>query len=335
MYQNKFVCAIKVGGRILREVNGTVQIPFGSEYSVYLKNMNSVRAKVKLEIDGNKATDTWLVIPGNTSLDLERFLNGNNQQGRRFKFIERTAQIESHRGIGGEDGLVRVEFQVETVQPVVTVPRYESYPVPVPYYVPRPWPVPPHTPWIEWRYSGTTTNADPGDLEYSIGTYTSSVSPATEGSAAPPTGGGGTTSSSIPRAGGQHTNSGTHKISRRARAVGSSAAGPARQGRAPFASYDEVMPMAMPMAGAAAPAAEVGEAGITVQGSMSNQRFITVPDFKSGPSEVMVLQLRGIVGNAVVTRAVTVKTKVTCGTCGTKSKSGIEFCGGCGAALSA
>ena len=47
-------------------------------------------------------------------LDLERSIkNGNLTEGNRFKFIERTGSVEKHRGIGIEDGLVRIEFQFE------------------------------------------------------------------------------------------------------------------------------------------------------------------------------------------------------------------------------
>ena len=161
MYQNKLVLALKVAGKILREQNGAVQIPFGSEYTVFVKNLNARRAKVKLSIDGTDATsDTWLVVGPNATLELERFIvNGNFNEGRRFKFIERTADIEEHRGIKSDDGLVRCEFQVERA--VVDVPVYREYdvPVPRPYYQPQPWdrrwPYPP-TPWRKMTASASS-----------------------------------------------------------------------------------------------------------------------------------------------------------------------------------
>lgn len=124
MYSNKLVTAIKVNGKILRENSGVVTLPFGAEYSILLKNLNSVRALVKVSVDGIDATEgTWLILPANGSIDLERFIrNGNFNSGNRFKFIERTATIEDHRGIGAEDGLVRVEYKAEVVavqQPIV------------------------------------------------------------------------------------------------------------------------------------------------------------------------------------------------------------------------
>lgn len=119
MYSNKFVCCVKANGKILREFNDNVYIPFGSEYSILLKNLNTVRALVNVDIDGNSATDnTSLVINPNSELDLARFIkNGNLTTGNRFKFIERSAQIEEYRGIGVEDGIIRIEFQFEKITP--------------------------------------------------------------------------------------------------------------------------------------------------------------------------------------------------------------------------
>jgi len=119
VYHNNFVAAIKVGGKILREQSDVVALPFGSEYSIYLKNQNSVRALVRVSIDGKYTSDVsdgWIIIGANDTLELERFIhNGNFDKGNCFKFIERTAQIEQHRGIGGDDGLVRVEYKFEVV----------------------------------------------------------------------------------------------------------------------------------------------------------------------------------------------------------------------------
>lgn len=117
VYQNKLVAAIKVGGQVLRESDNTVILPFGAEYSIYLKNLDSRRIQVKVHVDGVDATDkTWLVIDANSSIDLKRFIrDGNWEKGNAFKFIERTQQIEKHKGIGTEDGLIRVEYKREKI----------------------------------------------------------------------------------------------------------------------------------------------------------------------------------------------------------------------------
>lgn len=157
MYQNKLVTAIKVNGRILRENHGTVMIPFGSQYSILVKNLNTVRAKVKIAVDGDDATGgTWLVIEPNGSTELERFIrNGNWQSGNRFKFIERSGDVEAHRGIQAEDGIVRVEYATE--RRVVDVPIVRHYDVPVHhYYDPDPW-YP--RPWPRRQYYGVLRSA--------------------------------------------------------------------------------------------------------------------------------------------------------------------------------
>lgn len=117
MYQDKLVLAMKVNGKVLREFKDAVYIPFGSEYSITLKNLNSLRALVRVTVDGQNATEgtSGLIVPANGTVDLERFIkNGNLSGGNRFKFIERTQRIEDGpRGIKLEDGLIRVEFEFE------------------------------------------------------------------------------------------------------------------------------------------------------------------------------------------------------------------------------
>lgn len=113
MYANKLAAAIKVGGKVLREHGDVVYLPFGSEYSVLLKNLSSVRALVTITIDGEDVLNgDALVVRANSELELERFLKDMNK-GNRFKFIARTAAVEEHRGISAGDGLVRIEYQFE------------------------------------------------------------------------------------------------------------------------------------------------------------------------------------------------------------------------------
>ena len=123
MYNQKLVASIKVKGKILREFKDTVYIPFASEYSILLKNLNTVRAVVNVFVDGENAVPGGLVIDPGQSVDLERWIkNGNLTEGNRFKFIERTAKIEDGpRGIKEEDGLIRVEYQFELPRPVINV----------------------------------------------------------------------------------------------------------------------------------------------------------------------------------------------------------------------
>ena len=114
MYANKMAVAIKTNGRILKEFKDTVYVKFGSEYSVYMKNLNTTRALVNVYIDGTNITPSGLVVDPGCDVDLQRSLaNGNLTTGNALKFIERTEGIEQHRGVKLEDGLVRIEFQFE------------------------------------------------------------------------------------------------------------------------------------------------------------------------------------------------------------------------------
>lgn len=114
MYSNKLVASLKANGKILREFKDTIYIPFGSEYSILLKNLNSTRAVVNVFIDGDDIVPMGLVLNPGQECDLERAIkNGNLNEGNKFKFIERSESVEAHRGIKIEDGLVRIEFQFE------------------------------------------------------------------------------------------------------------------------------------------------------------------------------------------------------------------------------
>ena len=151
MYESKFAFCLKVNGKVLREQNETTYVPFGSHYSLFLKNMNSLRALVHIEIDGE-----WIgadfIVEGNSSIDIERFVKeGNLKVGNKFKFIERTAAIEDGpRGIKVEDGLIRVEFE------------YEREPAPIKTYPPIiPCPQSPYQYSKDVWYSSPTTGDSP------------------------------------------------------------------------------------------------------------------------------------------------------------------------------
>lgn len=114
MYESKLAAAIKVKGKVLREFKDTVYVPFGSEYSILLKNLHTTRAVVNVFIDGDDMVPGGIVLNAGQEVDLERSVkNGNLNEGNKFKFIERTGSVEQHRGTKLEDGLVRVEFQFE------------------------------------------------------------------------------------------------------------------------------------------------------------------------------------------------------------------------------
>lgn len=277
MYRENLVVAIKVNGIVLREVAGEVALPFGCEYSVLIKNLNSVRVQAKVLVDGIDAADGSLIIPANSDVEMERFIrNGNLTSGNRFKFIERTAQIEEYRGIKVDDGIVRVEGWREQI-PTYTPPKY--YPTPAPARPPWRKPPPPMRPM-----SGASSR--PGG----------------------------------PRP--QHPTSRGRLGSLQARSAPSSARS-ASLGR----SY---VPPRPDMFAAASAAPE----GITVPGSESNQQFFLSHGFPVEPqSTVLVLRLKGEIGEAPVMEPVTVERQNLCLTCGKNNRHKNKFCFSCGTAL--
>lgn len=118
-YKDQFVAEIKVNGKILRIKDDTATLPFGSEYSILLKNLNSRRASVKISIDGQDALGySSLILDANETTELQGFLSGNVVRNR-FKFIQKTKQIQEHRGDKIDDGLIRIEFAFEKEEPEI------------------------------------------------------------------------------------------------------------------------------------------------------------------------------------------------------------------------
>jgi len=129
VYKEKFVAVIKESGKILREIEKeTVMLPFGSEYSILLKNKHCRKASVQVEIDGQDVLfGKSLILEPNSDLELERFLE-NMDSGNKFRFIRKTEKIQKHRGDRPDDGLIRIEFAFEKLVPWTTCSTYYTYP---------------------------------------------------------------------------------------------------------------------------------------------------------------------------------------------------------------
>ncbi len=146
MYNNNFVLAIKVDGKVLREFADKVYLPFGSEYSIFLKNLTTKRARVSISIDGDDALDgTSIIVDGMSSVDIKRFIrNGNYETGNSFKFIEKTNKISEYRGDRAEDGLVTITYEFENDAYKTILDKYQAKP-----YI--------TTPDYYWPYDRTIT----------------------------------------------------------------------------------------------------------------------------------------------------------------------------------
>lgn len=313
MYNNKLVTCIKVAGKVLREQNDTVKLPFGSEYSVYLKNLDSVKILAKVEIDGQDVGDgTQFIVPANGTIDIERFIkNGNFGQGNKLKFIERSSGIEKHRGIMAEDGLIRVEFQFEKRIEIQTHDVHHLYN----HYYPH-WSYPYYGPYYGggyWGHTSTTFGISSNnvnlnnigtssiDMNFSVNSMTDSgegicsASAAASGSAESPTMDSYSSTLEAPT-----------------------------KGMLRSRSINNVQLSSTP----------VNDTGITVPGSVSNQQFQQGAWFAvEEQKHVIVLKLLGETEHGYVEKAVTVKQKLRCTSCGRYSKSNVSFCGGCGTSL--
>lgn len=283
MYKNKLVAAVKTNGKVLREDKDTVFLPFGSEYSLLIKNLDTVRAQASITIDGTDVMGgETLVIPANGEVDIERFIkNGNQNQGNRFKFIERTASIEEHRGVGAVDGLIQVTFQFEKRKPVAQLlPPKEVH---VHHYYPYH-----HTYgggyWLKEWYDEKKFFADRILCSSASLSATSQVNP--------------------------------EPVALRSMSLSTTQA---------FATSVEP---------AIAQNASLNDVGITVEGSISDQKFVTVEGFElEEEKHTIVLQIKGQVAEAKVAAPITVKTKPKCKTCGKTNKANAKFCTNCGTSL--
>jgi hypothetical protein len=156
-YHQKFVCVVKVNGRILREFNNdssesSVLLPFGTHYSILCKNLESRPARLKVWIDGEDVlSGNGIIIPAGQEHELKGFMNSGGKVTNKFKFIQKTEQIIDHRGDRIDDGIIRVEWQYEKPKPV-KIDFYENH-----YHNDYYWYHPkPYWPWNPWSYPWIT-----------------------------------------------------------------------------------------------------------------------------------------------------------------------------------
>lgn len=135
VYSEGLVCIIKVNGKVLRENKSIVYLPFGSEYSLGLKNIGTKKAQVKISIDG-KSIGNALILDSGHEIDLERNLSLGNS-GNKFRFIEKTEQISNYRGDRIDDGLIRIEYDFEKID----------------YYRWEPSPIGLNGGWDQWEFN--------------------------------------------------------------------------------------------------------------------------------------------------------------------------------------
>ena len=297
VYSDRFVACIKVNNKILRERkenDGTVvYLPFGSEYSILLKNLDNRRAVVNIDIDGRDVTNGGLVIPGNSEVDLERFVTLDSK-GYKFKFIEKTAQISEYRGDKPDDGVIRIQYQFEEIpEPIkITLPKIEKhhhhhyYPKPEPWH-PRPY-SPFDDPYRPILYGSSLRSADGVKA-----TCCNNPSPMGE------------------RLRGMSSDVSEYSVS---------------------CSVDNSENVSVNYLADIGSHQPISQDGITVEGSDSNQQFHSVNVGKLTTAKVITIKLLGANEEQVeITKPVTVTSKIRCKVCGNKCKSSDVYCPKCSA----
>jgi hypothetical protein len=164
---SKFVVAIKNNDKFLRDKDGIVYLPFGSEYSIYMKNLNSRKALVSISVDGKDILNgEKLIVNANKSIDLDCFIDKLSNNNK-LKFIQFSKKIQDHIGDNAENGFIRVEFQLEKEKPEVKINQIDIYHHRENYYNPFYHPIwEPMIPTYEptWRsnefYCSSSTNND-------------------------------------------------------------------------------------------------------------------------------------------------------------------------------
>lgn len=296
MYNQKLVASLKANGKILREFKDTVYCPFGAEYSILLKNLNTVRALVNVYIDGENQTPGGLVLNAHQEIDLQRSIkNGNLTEGNRFKFIERTGAVENHRGIKLEDGIVRIEYQFE--MPRQTISIADSF----------------------WKDESWKQKI--GGSPYTGGAYYGDLTNTTYGT--------------------MGATSGSMNINGVLRSVdysnGSTMRAQASVATDEYCVNNNIVAQASVHDGMATMDSYVpkNDAGITVPGSRSDQKFQTAYIGALDPqTHSIVLKILGETpDNEPVRKPVTTKHKPKCVTCGKQNKATAKFCTECGTAL--
>lgn len=298
MYNAGLVCVVKVNGKILRENKDEVLLPFDSEYSILIKNLETRKALVKITVDNQDVLDgNSLIISPNSEMELEGFMKGMIARNR-FKFIKKTKQISDFRGDKIDDGIIRIEYWFE--QQVEEIKKKEII--------------------VEHHHYNCNNNCLSCGLNccnrkfyWYTGNGTYNI-----GSAH------GTLRSS--------NNIGVSEQTYKTFTNFGSANNITSQSGETFAYYsgtnskNESHNITAEM---------WTDDGITVKGSQVHQQFNygLIGELEKN-SRVIILKLIGLTesGNTI-TKPITVKSKKTCNICGKKSKSNVKFCSNCGTFL--
>lgn len=306
---SKFVAVVTCNGKILRdfkndEDNYQVKMPFGEEYGIRIKNLNTTRVAFNVHIDGEDVLGcSRIVLDPNESHDLEGFMVDNVVKNK-FKFIEKTEKISDHRGDKIDDGMIRIEYQFEKKPAVIkkrTIVENSYLQI---IDIPEP----------TWERTTWTTRNIPHD---GLDSETDAVSKKTSFGFRDKPQGSETKGASLNNV--------------------DSIKGSTSQEVLRSKSFMQTNSVKSRRITDFKPAPEPAiEEGITVKGSQTNIKYKTGSlGAMEEVKHVMILTLSGHKESSKkkVAQAVTVRQKVECETCGTKNRSSNKFCSDCGTCL--
>lgn len=176
VYSNKFVLCLLVNGRVQKDrKNGTVELPFGTEYALRLRNKHNRRALAKIFIDGENVSGPGYIIGARDFVDIQR----HHDKDRAFKFVDLDSEEAYDAGKNGpnedkEKGLIEVRFHLEKERDW----DYHQPVTPIPMPRPRPPYRDPYEPWIKplWHGDITSTGSTEGDsYKHSMGAQNMSL----------------------------------------------------------------------------------------------------------------------------------------------------------------
>jgi hypothetical protein len=295
MYNQKLVASLKANGKILREFKDTVYIPFGSEYSFLLKNLHTTRAVVNIFVDGENVVEGGLVLDPGREVDLERYIKNGN-----LSEGNRFKFIERTAAI--EDGPRGVELE----DGLIRIEFQYELPRPV-LEIGKKW-IPGHYEYDWYANRGLWNSAVYGGTTGISGSTGDRFSVTASGSVAQTNVGG--VLRGIDYSQGESV-----------KATASAAS-------------NQLAPQSMNAHDGMA-TMDWNDAGITVPGSKSTQKFASVTmGAMESEKHTMVIKLLGETpDNKPVVKPVTVERKPECITCGKKNKAHAKFCTECGTAL--
>ncbi len=117
MFHNQFVMSLKYNGKIIRDQKNEVFIPFGSNYSLLMKNLSNRKVVVNLFIDGQHIfNNSALIMKPKSDIELDSFDNN------KFIFYEKTNidNLKDFYSNDIRDSIIRVEYNFEYIEKINT-----------------------------------------------------------------------------------------------------------------------------------------------------------------------------------------------------------------------